>query len=224
MRTPYLTILLILANLVVLGLQVAESPAGTDGAFSSSNPFTLRWLKVNELVRAGEVDRLLRSMFLHLSLIHIAMNMFILWDLGRLAETLWGSARFFIIYMGAGLLGALASFAVVPNPSAGASGAVFGIAGALLAARFLAHEDEMPFPKQSLGYIGIFVVYNIVQGFSRSGIDNAAHIGGMVGGALLGFALLPRRTAAARLAFIGLAGGLAYLFYGIGMGTIQTGL
>jgi len=217
MRIPGVTLLLILANAAVLGWAVQQG-GGLAAAFTDGNPVVARLIKVNALVAGGEWYRLASCMFLHLSVIHILMNMFVLWDLGRLAEAVWGRFGFLLIYLSSGLAGSLASFAFVANPSAGASGAVFGIAGALLSARFLAHDREMPFPKQSLGYIAGFVAYNIVIGSSSPGIDNAAHLGGLAAGAALGFAFLPSRNILLRVVLMGGVAAGGWLLYQKGMG------
>lgn len=216
MKRPFITIILIIANLAVLGLMLSNS--GDAGLFSSGNPIIRAGIKQNDLIRQGELYRLLACTFIHLSWIHILMNMYVLYELGTLAETVWNRLSFLIIYFISGLGGSLASFAFVPNPSAGASGAVFGLAGALLTARYLASEEQVPMQGRAFGSIGIFVVYNLVYGLRSRGIDNAGHIGGLLAGALVGYALLRRQNFITRILALALTVAALWFLYQKGMG------
>ena len=170
-------------------------------------------------VQKGEWWRLLSAIFLHGSLLHLAMNMLGLYTAGMIVERIYGPRLFLIIYLASGLLGSALSlhFAARQALSVGASGAVFGVAGALLAALFQ-HRDKLAraLSKQTQAGIGFFVLYSLVQGFGQSGIDNAAHVGGLLAGCLAAF-ILPERfdrdhyrsvfasRAIAALAILGLA-------------------
>ncbi|MBN1813957.1 MAG: rhomboid family intramembrane serine protease [Anaerolineae bacterium] len=141
----------------------------------------------------GQWWRLLSSTFIHGGIIHLAFNMQCLWQLGRLTERLYGNWAFLALYVLSGLGGSVASLWWNPNTlSVGASGAIFGVAGGLVAFLYL---SKLPMPRAAtrsiLSSTMIFVGYNLLYGFSSSGIDNAAHIGGLVTGALMG-ALLTR--------------------------------
>ncbi len=146
-------------------------------------------------VQRGEWWRLLTATFLHASLMHVAMNMLGLLSAGITLERIYGHRLFLLIYLGSGLLGSTASlyFSARSGISVGASGAVFGITGALLVA-LLQHRQRLPkaFSKQTLSSTAIFIVYALLQGFSKTGIDNAAHVGGLIGGALLAWGLPER--------------------------------
>ncbi len=148
----------------------------------------------------GEWWRLATSMFLHFGIVHLFVNMWVLYSNGRLTERLFGSARFAILYLGAGLAGSMASagWHAAAN-SAGASGAVFGMLGGLLAF-MLVKRHRMPATviQAHRGSVMAFVVYNIVFGLSHPGIDNAAHVGGFVAGVLIGLALARPIDAEAR--------------------------
>ncbi len=139
----------------------------------------------------GEWWRLLSSMFLHFGIIHIGFNMWVLWDVGRMVERLVGNVGFIILYLVAGITGSIASLAWHPVVvSAGASGAVFGVFGALLG--FLAlRRDTVPAEVlRRLRKVAVsFVVLNVILGLSIPGIDNAAHLGGFAGGFLCGLVL-----------------------------------
>ncbi len=139
----------------------------------------------------GEWWRLFTSLFLHGSLLHLAFNMIALWQVGQLVERLFGSLRFIALYVVAGLCGSIAS--VMWNPhvnSVGASGAIFGIVGGLFA--FMRRENSGMPPtvvNDLRGSLLPFLVFNLAAGFLYPHTDNAAHIGGLVGGWLAGHLL-----------------------------------
>lgn len=151
-------------------------------------------------VQDGAWWRLLTSTFLHANALHLLFNMVGLYAVGGMVERIFGRAPFLMIYLGSGLAGSVASlyFGAQQSVSVGASGAVFGIAGALLAVVFR-HRESLPrlFNRQVLGGMTVFVGYSLLMGFSRAGVDNAAHMGGLAAGALLGL-WLPARFDAAR--------------------------
>jgi len=146
-------------------------------------------------VQKGEWWRLLSAMFLHSGFMHLGMNMLGLYSAGVMVERIYGQRLFLIIYITSGLMGSALSlhYSAQQAVSVGASGAVFGVAGALLAAVFQ-YRDSLPkvFSKQIMNGLAFFVIYSLVQGFSKGGIDNAAHVGGLLGGCLAAF-ILPKR-------------------------------
>lgn len=129
-------------------------------------------------------------MFLHFGIIHLAMNMFTLFYIGSQLEPMLGKTRYIVAYICAGLMGSMASLMWHSGGSAisaGASGAVFGIAGVFLAL-LLTNLVPKAIRKSMLQSIGVFVAYNIFYGMRpNSGIDNAAHLGGLIGGMAIGF-------------------------------------
>lgn len=144
----------------------------------------------------GQWWRLLTSTFLHFGVLHIGFNMWCLWSLGRLAERMFGNWQFLSIYLLTGLSGSAASLIWHPYVvSAGASGAVFGIAGALASFLYFAqiHLPEKV-GRDLLTSILFFIGINLIIGFSLDFVDNAGHLGGLVVGAILG-AALKHRTA-----------------------------
>jgi len=136
------------------------------------------------------------SMFLHGGLVHIAFNAWELWTLGRLTERFVGAASFALIYLLSGIAGNLASLLINPiQVSVGASGAIFGAAGALVSLQYLRKLPATAMVlKRDLAGIGTFLLYNLAYGFSHSGIDNSAHVGGLLSGLALG-AVVPLPSA-----------------------------
>lgn len=139
--------------------------------------------------------RLLSSTFLHAGIIHIGFNMWALRDMGQIAERFYGNWQFLLLYLVSGLFGSLASlyFSASHSVSVGASGAIFGVAGAILAAVYT-KPGKMPreLVRHMRRALGIFVAYALFMGFTVSFIDNSAHIGGLVSGFLMGVLLVER--------------------------------
>jgi rhomboid protease GluP len=146
---------------------------------------------VGRLTLNGQWWRLVTSLFLHGSILHLAFNMIALWQVGQLVERLFGSLRFTALYMIAGVCGSVAS--VMWNAhvnSVGASGAIFGIVGGLFAFMRRENSGVPPTVVQDLrGSLLPFLVFNLAAGFLYPHTDNAAHIGGLVGGWLAGHLL-----------------------------------
>jgi rhomboid protease GluP len=137
--------------------------------------------------------RLLTSMFLHIGFIHLALNMWCLWNLGLLAESLLGRWTYLASYLATGVGAGLLSLAIKPNQvSAGASGAVFGLAGVLITGL---HFAKLAVPRTALQgtirSVGLFAFYNLIIGFSIPAINNTAHLGGLVTGLMIGLAMAP---------------------------------
>ncbi|MCU9600518.1 rhomboid family intramembrane serine protease [Caldibacillus kokeshiiformis] len=137
--------------------------------------------KSNEYIIEGEWWRFITPMFIHIGFIHLLFNSLALYYLGSMVERIYGKARFFIIYLLAGFLGTVSSFIFNYHISAGASGAIFGLFGALLYFG-LVHKRTF-FRTIGVNIIGLIVI-NLVLGFVIPGIDNAGHIGGLIGGFL----------------------------------------
>ena len=136
----------------------------------------------------GQWWRLVTYMFLHGGALHIAFNMWCLWDLGALCESLYGRFTFGAIYLITGVAGGLASVAWNPGVlSVGASGAIFGLAGALIASFYLGEFSLPSFAiRGTLMSLVVFAGFNLFFGGVVGGVDNAAHIGGLVSGLILG--------------------------------------
>jgi rhomboid protease GluP len=155
-------------------------------------------------ITSREWWRMLTSMFLHIGVVHLAFNMYVLIQIGPFIERLLGAAGFSIIYFASGLAGALASLAWNPYVvSAGASGAIFGLYGALLGFLLIRRHAIPPQALSALTQSAlIFRAFNGIYGVLRSGTDVAAHAGGLLGGFVCGVGLsfpptvnlIPRRT------------------------------
>jgi len=148
--------------------------------------------KVTPLIAAGQYWRLFTAMFLHIGLMHIFFNGYALLAIGTELERLLGWQRFLAIYVLSGLFGNLLSYAFSPSLAAGASGAIFGLIGSL-AAYFMIHREALgTWGQRRLINIAFLIVVNLILGFTQPGIDNMAHMGGLLSGFALGWALAPR--------------------------------
>ncbi len=150
----------------------------------------------NQLIAQGDYYRLLTSMFLHIGLIHLAFNSYALYIVGQDVERLYGSARFLVIYFLSGLGGSLASF-VLGNAgvSAGASGAIFGLIGTEIAYFYLHRQTFGQHGQAQLRSLLMLAGFNLFLGFTIPGINNLAHMGGLVFGLALGWILAPKYQA-----------------------------
>jgi rhomboid protease GluP len=188
---------LIAANVIVFGLMVARGVS----PLSPTTDALLSWgANFGRLSAGGQWWRLVTAMFLHVGVIHLLMNMWVLWDGGRLVERMLGPVAFAAAYVLAGLAGSCASALWSPDrPSAGASGAIFGIFG-LLGAFLVRQRRAMPpgalstLARSSLFFVG----YNVLYGLTKPNIDMAAHLGGLAGGFAAGLPLVHALTPEAR--------------------------
>jgi len=174
-----------------------------DFAGGSTNTLVLVLLGANfrPLVLQGQVWRFFTSMFLRIGFEHLLFNAYGLFIFGAEMERVFGRTRFLLIYVLSGLFGSLVSFATHTSPnflSAGASGAIFGLVGMQLAYFYHYRHTFGEFGRSRLLNVLLIVGLNVFLGFSQAGIDNMAHLGGLVSGALLGRGLLPQYEVAGR--------------------------
>lgn len=163
--------------------------------FGGINAYVLDRLGASRLdaVLAGQWWRLVMAMFLHGGLLHIAMNSWVLMDVGPQVEEVYGSARYLFLYVATGAA-SFAVSAVTGHFSVGASGALMGLIGLMLAITTRRGGAHMQMVRgQLLRWVG----YILVFGFFIGGIDNAAHIGGLAAGFLLGKVVADREPATA---------------------------
>ena len=148
----------------------------------------------------GQYWRLITAMFLHGdgtpqgTLLHLFVNLLSLYNIGRIFELMFGSRRFVVIYFLAGIAASVTSAMHIEGSSVGASGAIFGILGALVSSILRSprlRSDKMA--RSIVNQCVFWMVANIAIGFSIPQIDNAAHIGGLIAGLILG-AVVPQRT------------------------------
>ncbi len=208
---PIVTYALVLANIAVF-LLMAKSGAGL---WLINGDAAIRWgSDYGPLTLRGEWWRMGTACFIHFGILHLAFNMLALFHVGRLVEKLYGTLHYLLLYAFAGLSGSVVSLLWHPTiNSAGASGAIFGVFGAMLA--YMLSEDN-GVPKSIMATqrnsMLAFIGYNLVNGFTHTGIDNGAHIGGLIGGIVMGFLLMRplgegrNRPAALRLIVASAAG------------------
>src|SRR5690606_19909054 len=128
----------------------------------------------------GEIWRLVSGLFVHAAVWHLGLNLWVLWQVGRLLEPILGTARFLLVYLVSGVVGFSASLLWHPGLSVGASGAIFGAVGGLLA--LAAVTKDSPLGKHLARALAPFVVVTLVIGFFLPFVDNTAHVGGLVAG------------------------------------------
>ncbi|HOP65717.1 MAG TPA: rhomboid family intramembrane serine protease [Bacilli bacterium] len=138
------------------------------------------------LVKSGEIYRLLTGAFLHIGLLHITFNMYALYIIGGQLESFLGKIKFLIIYLVSAIAGSLLSIIFSNSISAGASGAIFGLLGSLL---YFGYHYRVYLGNVLMKQIVPLILLNIFLGFMLPGVDNAAHIGGLVAGLLCTMAL-----------------------------------
>jgi membrane associated rhomboid family serine protease/Tfp pilus assembly protein PilF len=182
-------------TLALIAINVLVFIGMVTGGASPLEPTTTDLLKWGASFGPRELTtewwRLFTAMFVHIGVLHILLNMYCLWRLGPLAERLFGPWRFLSLYLLSGVAGSVASVALHPmTVAAGASGAIFGVAGALVPVLHLRAIPAIVNLRGRGGRLGIggFIVYNLVYGFANTGIDNAAHIGGLAMGFVIGYA------------------------------------
>ncbi len=167
----------------------------------SGRLFEVLWLDRSNL-QAGELYRLFSVTLVHAGFLHLAMNMYALWILGPIVEQIWGRSLFAAFYLLTAAGASTASFLFSGGPSVGASGAVFGLVGVLLAGT-RAHNPILDRrARQIIPQLGFLVVINLAFGFLGGGmIDNAAHIGGLLAGVWLGILVPPGKVPTLRSAW-----------------------
>lgn len=183
---------------IILGINVVIFAAMLYASDSISGDFTADLIihfgaNVGVYTLNGQWWRLLTYMFLHGGYVHIAMNMWALWNIGHLCESLYGRWTYAAVYLITGVAGGLASVAWNPQVlSVGASGALFGIMGALIASFALGEFSLSTVPIRSvLSSLVFWAGFSLFFGSLSPGIDNACHVGGLVSGLILG-ALIAR--------------------------------
>jgi membrane associated rhomboid family serine protease len=185
---PWVTAVIVAINIAIfVAMAITTKKLG-----QFTSPELLAWgANFGPLTVNGQWWRVFTALFVHFSLLHLAVNMWALWNVGRLTERLFGSASLAFLYVGAGIPAGLSSIAWDPSlSSVGASGAIFGLFGAFLA--FLSRQRrQIPVVIVRKHWISTsaFVLFSLVNGATQPGIDNAAHVGGLLCGFVLGYIL-----------------------------------
>jgi membrane associated rhomboid family serine protease len=177
------TVVLIAINIVVYLVEIVHGGGGT--SLSTRDVYDLGGLWGPAVSEGGDWWRTITSGFVHVTVLHIAFNMYLLFILGRLLEPSIGTPRFVFLYFASLLAGSFCALWFEPNTvSAGASGAIFGVIGATFVIARGRKLDAIA------GQIGILILINLVFTFADSGISLGAHIGGLVAGVLCGLLIV----------------------------------
>ncbi|HKA59243.1 MAG TPA: rhomboid family intramembrane serine protease [Gemmatimonadales bacterium] len=205
-KLPPLVIAVVAANVAVFAWEVAagsflESKELIESGVAMTNH--VNPLEAGALVRAnvlaGEWWRMFTAMFLHAGPEHLIGNLIAFYIVGMACEHAFGTVRTAIVYLWSGVTGAALSLAAGPGPSVGASGAIFGVLGAVIVTLYR-HQRQFYVRDKRIGVVlAAWAAWQLVTGFMTPFIDNFAHLGGLFGGALAALVLSPTLTASTRL-------------------------
>ncbi len=216
------TIVLIAVNVVVFVVMVFSG--GVQTLFVPSTEFLQEWgANFGPLTFNGESWRILTACFIHIGIVHLLVNMYVLWDFGSLVERLYGTRYYLMLYFLAGLGGSCVSLLCIPTMvSAGASGAIFGVVGGVFACFYNKRKSfSKEFNNLVLRFFVMFVLLTAVMG-TFTGLDNGAHFGGLAIGFLCGLFFFHERSSFwYRLRFLGvpLVGALVFGLYRVALTT-----
>lgn len=175
MKKPTVTYALIIINIIMFGLMYVFGNGSRD--IQTLINFGANYAP---LVKIGQYYRLITSAFLHIGILHLCVNMYSLYVIGPQLESFFGKTKYLIIYLGSAIIGNLLANVFTSNSvGAGASGAIFGLLGALL---YFGYHYRVYLGNVIRSQIIPIILLNLFIGFSLSGISNAAHIGGLLGG------------------------------------------
>ena len=175
MKKPYITLGIILINFIMFMLMYAFGRGSTDGV-----TLVKFGALYKPLVLHGDFYRLLTCAFLHIGIVHLIVNNYSLYVVGSQLESFLGRGKFLFVYLVSTLSGSLMSMAFTNSISAGASGAIFGLLGSML---YFGYNYRVYLGNVLKSQIIPLIILNLGLGFMVSGVDNAAHIGGLIGGA-----------------------------------------
>ena len=183
--TPPATLTLIGILTAIFALEVAA------GSLDGNDAIVRAGALVRDGVAHGQLWRLVTPIFLHGGIEHLVSNAVALFILGLVCEHAFGRAQYVSLFLVSGLSGSLLSVVLNPGPSVGASGAIFGLQGAAIVL-FRRHRDRLLVRDRRIGFVLlVWAIYTIVGGIATPYIDNGAHIGGALGGALFARRLHP---------------------------------
>src|SRR5581483_4390998 len=180
-RRPIFTYTFFTINIVIFVLMTIAGGTTNDSTLLAFG------VKANWLINQGQYWRFLTPVFIHIGLLHLFFNSYALWIVGPQVEKLYGGAKFVLLYLVTGIAGVAGSYWYRPDGvSAGASGAIFGLFGALLVFGIRNRHHIPPFFRRAVG-TGVLpvIVINLIIGFTIPAIDNSAHIAGLISGMVL---------------------------------------
>lgn len=164
----------------------------SSGALASEESVIAAGALVRDRVLQGEWWRVLSATVLHGTVEHLVGNAMSLYILGMASEHAYGARSMLILYLASGIGGSLLSVAASPGPSVGASGAIFGLMGAVMVLFWKYHHELLVRDKRIGIVIAVWALLTVVAGLMTPMIDNAAHIGGLLGGMAVALAMRPR--------------------------------
>jgi len=170
-KKPIITYSLIIINIIIFIISILFGKTTMIGLFGL-HP---------ELVKVGEYYRIFTCMFMHANITHLLFNMYALYIVGSQIESFFNKIKYIIIYLLSGIFGCLLSMIFTNSWSVGASGAIFGLLGSML---YFGYHHRMYLGTVIKSQIIPVIIINLLIGFTSSNIDNAAHIGGLIGGIL----------------------------------------
>lgn len=153
------------------------------GGSTNSRVLILFGAKVNPLIEAGQYWRLLTSIFIHIGFTHLLFNSFAMMVLGKYSEKIFGHGKLVMIILFSGLTGSTLSYLMSPYLSAGASGGIFGLLGAIVVYGW---NNQFLRSSGLIKNLMIILGLNLMLGVIIPGLDNYAHLGGLIGGSFLG--------------------------------------
>lgn len=176
-KTPYITYGIIIINILLYIIPLVLG----------SYDYVVTKFGVNStLIKSGEYYRLFTGIFMHANILHLFFNCYALYVIGAQVESYLGKTKYILIYLYSGIVGALFSCLFTKGLSIGASGAIFGLMGALL---YFGYYYRVYLGNVLKSQLIPLIILNLVLGFLNTSIDNAAHIGGLIAGILITFGL-----------------------------------
>lgn len=176
-KKPIITTILVVANILIYVLSIL---------FGQYKEVVNSFCVYGPFIRLGEYYRLITGIFLHGNILHLLFNCYALWIIGSQIESFMGKWKYLIIYLFSGLMGSLFSITFSNYASIGASGAIFGLLGSML---YFGYHYRVYLGNVIRSQIIPLIILNLAFGFMLSGVDNFAHIGGLLGGVLITIAL-----------------------------------
>ena len=180
-KKPIITVALIIINIIVFALMYMLG----NGSYDSTTLESFGAFK-RDLILNGQYYRLITSAFIHIGITHLLVNCYSLYVIGRQLESFLGKIKFLVVYLVSALTGSLLSMVFPMRLSVGASGAIFGLLGSIL---YFGYNYRVYLGTVLRSQIIPLIIINLLIGFILPGINNAAHIGGLIGGILITMAI-----------------------------------